>query len=135
MPVRPPDTVPITLADDEIRLITDVLRNAVAECSAVTTPYEHPDTALAGGITLGRLAVHWGGIVCGRPIPADGPRLRSVSQNREAWYQVRAALSDHAAQASRDVELEGSAADARARQRAHDALLLADRIAEASHGW
>ncbi|MDQ0759487.1 hypothetical protein QFZ32_007323 [Streptomyces canus] len=134
MPVHRPETVPITLAEREIRLITDVLRHAAAECSAVTTPSEPSDAALDGGVTLGRLTVQWQGIV-GEQMRHEGTGLLSVSQNREAWYQVRAALSDHAAQASRDVELAGLDADAPARRRAHDALLLADRIAEASHGW
>lgn len=134
MSVHRPETVPITLAEPEIRLITDVLRHAAAECSAVTTVPEPSDAVLDCGVTLGRLMVQWQGIVAGQ-IRHEGTGLLSVSQNREAWYQVRAALSDHAAQASRAMELAGLDADTPARQRAHDALLLADRIAEASHGW
>lgn len=134
MPVRPPEAVPITLAEPEIRLIMQVLQHAAAECSAVTAPSELTDTALDGGVTLGRLAVHWTDHV-GRQTDRQGTGLLSVSQNREAWYQVRAALSDHAAQVSRDSEIQRLAPGDPARRRASDALLLADRIAEASHGW
>ena len=134
MPVRQPEAVPITLAEREIHLIAHVLQHAAAECSAATTPSEPADAALDGGVTLGRLAVHWTDHV-GRQTRHQSTGLLSVSQNREAWYQVRAALSDHAAQVSRDSEIQGLAAGDPARRRASDALLLADRIAEASHGW
>ncbi|MEV3969614.1 hypothetical protein AB0K68_15935 [Streptomyces sp. NPDC050698] len=133
MPTPTPDDVPITLAHGEIRLITGVLEQAADECSAVTAPAEQPDAPL-GGVTLGCLALHWSDVV-GQRLRPDGTGLTSVTQNREAWYQVRAALSDHAAQVSRTLEIDGIVAVDRARQRAHDALLLADRIAEASHGW
>ncbi|WEO96309.1 hypothetical protein A6P39_021005 [Streptomyces sp. FXJ1.172] len=137
MPPRQPDAVPITLAGDEVFLITNVLRQAAAECSADTTP----DARLDDGVTLGRLAAHWAGIVERQPgreaacLDAGGTSLVTVPQNREAWYQVRAALSDHAAQVSRSAELDGLTQHEVLREQAHSALLLADRIAEATHGW
>ncbi|MFI9346235.1 hypothetical protein ACIG0D_33985 [Streptomyces sp. NPDC052773] len=132
-----PHTVQITLATDEVRLISAVLRQAVVECSAATSP----DTGLDEGVTLGRLAARWADLVAERSdhedeaLGLDGSRLLTVPQSREAWYQVRAALSDHAAQVSRDAHLVDFPAPDSARARAHDALLLADRIAEAAHGW
>ncbi|MER6621549.1 hypothetical protein [Streptomyces sp. NPDC000931] len=137
MPTHQPDAVPITLAGGEVFLITDVLQQAAAECSADTTP----DAQLDDGITLGRLAVHWTGIVERQPdreaasLGLDGTHLVTVPQSREAWYQVRAALSDHAAQVSRSAELDELTEREALREQAHNALLLADRIAEATHGW
>ncbi|MEV5339539.1 hypothetical protein AB0K93_13770 [Streptomyces sp. NPDC052676] len=118
-------------------MISAVLRQAALECSAATSP----DTGLDEGVTLGRLAARWAGLVAepsdhedGAP-GSHGGRLLTVPQSREAWYQVRAALSDHAAQVSRDAHLDDFPAPDSARARAHEALLLADRIAEAAHGW
>ncbi|OKI00593.1 hypothetical protein A6A06_16590 [Streptomyces sp. CB02923] len=125
-------TFPIPLDQAQVWLVAAVLQHAAEECHAVTPPEAPADQG--AGITLGRLAAHWTDITeqelhCS-VVNLHGERLYMVPLTLEGWYQVRAALSEHAAQLSRTPG--GTPAIHENRRRARQALLLADRITEAT---
>ncbi|MBD0694729.1 hypothetical protein [Streptomyces sp. CBMA123] len=133
MPSNDAMTILISLDQDEVALVTVVLLQAVDGCRAVTSP--EAAARRGSGVTIGQLAAQWTEIAerelhCS-VVNMNGERLFTVPLTPEGWYQVRAALSESAAQLSRPAN--GGEATVRAnRDRARRALLLADRIVEAT---
>ncbi|WP_328955661.1 hypothetical protein [Kitasatospora purpeofusca] len=126
----------IPLDQAQVNLVAAVLQQAAWDCRS---PIEQvvPDSSDGPnrGITLGRLAARWTRIVEREEhcdvININGERLYVVPLSLEGWYQVRAALSEHAARLS--LKLPDSPESRENRRRARQALLLVDRIKEAVH--
>ncbi|MFD4396686.1 hypothetical protein [Kitasatospora sp. NPDC058478] len=125
---------PIPLDQSQVNLVAAVLQQAVWDCRPPAERATHDGQDC--GITLGRLAGHWTGIAEREEhcdvINVNGERLYVVSLSLEGWYQVRAALSEHAARLS--LKLSDNPESRENRRRVRRALLLVDRIKEAIHG-
>ncbi|AXI78781.1 hypothetical protein [Peterkaempfera bronchialis] len=124
---------PIPLDQSQVNLVAAVLQQAVWDCRPPAEQAAHDGRD--DGITLGRLAAHWTGIAEREEhcdvINVNGERLYVVPLSLEGWYQVRAALSEHATRLS--LKPSDNPESRENRRRARQALLLVDRIKEAIH--
>ncbi|MEW2163476.1 hypothetical protein AB0912_10805 [Streptomyces sp. NPDC007084] len=120
----------IPLDQAQVSLVATVLHQAAQDCRAVDAPEIPEDNRSV--VTLGRVAARWAAIAerdehCD-VINVHGERLYNVSLTLEEWYQVRAALSEFAAQLTRAPGNPPSTHENR--KQATRALRLVDRITE-----
>ncbi|MFE2599604.1 MULTISPECIES: hypothetical protein [unclassified Streptomyces] len=124
----------IPLDQVQVSLVAAVLHQAAEDCQAVDTPEIPADNRTV--VTLGRMAARWAAIAEREEhcdvVNIHGERLYNVSLTLEEWYQVRAALSEHATRLTRTSGNSPTAHENH--RRARRALLLADRITEVTSG-